>query len=220
MILPGRRAVVQGLFHLLYTRFAWTYDRVSRVVSLGHWQSWGRASLPFVAGPRVLELGHGPGHLLAMMSHRDWQPVGIDISPQMGRLARQELEKLGHTACLVRGRGQSLPFETGSFDTVIAAFPAPYIVEPETVEAIRRVLRPGGRLVVVPEAELTGSHLVIRALEWLFAITGQRSIAGGPHQSPIESFWPELLGGHGFSVTVHDVSLPGSRVIVVVAERQ
>ena len=218
MILPGRRAVVQGMFHLLYTRFAWTYDRVSRIVSLGHWQSWGQASLPFVAGPRVLELGHGPGHLLATMVNRDWQPVGIDVSPQMGRLAWNKLEKLGHTARLVRGRGQSLPFGTGTFDTVVAVFPAPYIIEPETIEAIRRVLRPGGRLVVVPEAELTGSDPALRALEWLFTITGQRSKAG-PYHSRNDNFWLEVLSHHGFSVTVHDVSLPDSCVVVVVAER-
>lgn len=218
MILPGRRAVVQGMFHLLYTRFAWTYDRVSRIVSLGHWQSWGQTSLPFVAGPRVLELGHGPGHLLATMVNRDWQPVGIDVSPQMGRLAWNKLEKLGHTARLVRGRGQSLPFGTGTFDTVVAAFPAPYIIEPETIEAIRRVLRPGGRLVVVLEAELTGSDPALRALEWLFTITGQRSNAG-PYHSRNDNVWPEILSDHGFSVTVHDVSLPDSCVVVVVAER-
>jgi ubiquinone/menaquinone biosynthesis C-methylase UbiE len=218
MILPGRRAVVQGMFHLLYTRFAWTYDRVSRIVSLGHWQSWGQTSLPFVAGPRVLELGHGPGHLLATMVNRDWQPVGIDVSPQMGRLAWNKLEKLGHTARLVRGQGQSLPFGTGTFDTVVAVFPAPYIIEPETIEAIRRVLRPGGRLVVVPEAELTGSDPALRALEWLFTITGQRSKAG-PYHSRNDNFWPEVLSHHGFSVTVHDVSLPDSCVVVVVAER-
>ena len=218
MILPGRRAAVQGMFHLLYTRFAWTYDRVSRIVSLGHWQSWGQTSLPFVAGPRVLELGHGPGHLLATMVNRDWQPVGIDVSPQMGRLAWNKLEKLGHTARLVRGRGQSLPFGTGTFDTVVAAFPAPYIIEPETIEAIRRVLRPGGRLVVVLEAELTGSDPALRALEWLFTITGQRSNAG-PYHSRNDNVWPEILSDHGFSVTVHDVSLPDSCVVVVVAER-
>jgi ubiquinone/menaquinone biosynthesis C-methylase UbiE len=218
MIWPGRRAVVQGVFHLLYTRFAWAYDAVSQVVSLGRWQSWGKASLPFVKGPRVLELGHGPGHLLAAMADGDWQTIGIDLSPQMSRLAQLRMEKEGLATLLVRGQGQSLPFEAGTFDTVVAAFPAPYIMEPDTMAAIRRVLRPGGRLVVVPEAELTGSDPVVRALEWLFAITGQRSKAGH-HRSNSGNDWPEVLGGHGFYAIVHNVFLPGSRVVVVVAER-
>ena len=73
-------------------------------------------------------------------------------------------------------------------------------------------------LVVVPEAELTGSDPALRALEWLFTITGQRSKAG-PYHSRNDNFWPEVLSHHGFSVTVHAVSLPDSCVVVVVAER-
>jgi ubiquinone/menaquinone biosynthesis C-methylase UbiE len=50
-------------FHLLYHPFAFTYDLVAAVVSFGHWKDWGMTVLPFIEGTRILELGHGPGHL-------------------------------------------------------------------------------------------------------------------------------------------------------------
>jgi ubiquinone/menaquinone biosynthesis C-methylase UbiE len=62
-----RRAVKLG-FHLLYHQFAFTYDAVAWFVSLGQWQAWGQAALKRVRGPRVLEIGHGPGHLLIALA--------------------------------------------------------------------------------------------------------------------------------------------------------
>lgn len=214
-----RRALLLRAFHLLYHQFAWAYDVVSAVVSLGRWRDWGMAALPFLTGPRVLELGHGPGHLLAAPAGEAWWAVGLDLSPQMGRLARRRLARRGLAARLVRGRGQTLPFPDGAFDSVAAVFPAPYIVAPETIAAIHRVLRPGGRLVIVPEAELTGSGPRARAVEWLYRITGQRNAPGENGEMAHDDFWTRTLVPQGFKVRVHQVKLPGSLVTVVVARR-
>lgn len=213
-----RGALLQRAFQLLYHQLAWAYDAVSFAVSLGRWQAWGKASLAFLPGPRVLELGHGPGHLLATLAEETWWPVGVDLSPQMGRLAQRRLARRGRPVRLVRGRGQALPFAAGAFDGVVAAFPAPYLIEPDTLHALRRVLRPGGRLVIVPEAELTGGDPLTRTIEWLFAITGQRGGAGGSEPGR-DGLWDEVLAGEGFAVAVHHVAQSGSRVTVVVAKR-
>ena len=216
--MPDRETLLQSVFHLLYTRFAWAYDLVSLVVSLGRWQMWGSAGLPFLTGNRILELGHGSGHLLARLEADGWRAIGIDLSPQMGRLARQRLARRGLPARLVRGRGQSLPFPDEAFDCVVATFPAPYIIEPETVRSISRILRPGGRLVVVPEAESTGTDPASRLMEWLFRITGQRS-RPAIEFDPGSSIWERSFAPAGFAVTVHHVTQPGSIVTVVVADR-
>ena len=93
-MLPSlRRALLLRAFHLLYHQFAWAYDAVSAAVSLGRWCDWGMAALPFLSGPRVLELGHGPGHLLAAMAGGEWRVTGLDLSPQMGFLARRRLAR-------------------------------------------------------------------------------------------------------------------------------
>ena len=75
------RRVIKFGFHLLYHELAFTYDAVAWLVSLGQWQAWGRTALDRVRGPRVLEIGHGPGHLLIALARSGRQPIGIDLSP-------------------------------------------------------------------------------------------------------------------------------------------
>lgn len=206
------------LFHWLYHPLARMYDAVSWAVSLGRWRQWGETTLDFAVGPRVLELGHGPGHLMAALERDGRRAVGIDLSPQMGALARRRLVARGLPARLARGRGQALPFAAGRFDSVIAAFPAPYILEPETAAEVWRVLRPGGRLVIVPEAELTGGGAAAGAVEWLYRLTGQR---GTPDETYAkrDAMWSRPLHEAGFDVALHRVRREGSVVMVVAADK-
>lgn len=214
----NRRSILLRTFDLLYTQFAWAYDAVSWVVSRGRWRSWGEAALPFLVGTRVLELGHGPGHLLAALENDGWMTTGIDLSPQMGRRAKSRLAGSGFPVRLARGRGQELPFCDETFDNVVAAFPSPYIIDPDTLRAIWNVLQPGGRLIVVPEAELTGRDTLSRLMEWLFRITGQRSVTTDkPTAKP--GIWETAFEPAGFAVTIHQVLQPDSVVTVIVADR-
>src|SRR4030042_3569553 len=82
--------ILRFTFRRFYHGFAWTYDAVARAVSLGRWYSWTEAVLPFVTGLRVLELGHGTGHLLGKLSMGQGRHVvGLDESSQMAVLAPQ-----------------------------------------------------------------------------------------------------------------------------------
>ena len=213
-----RRKLLLRFFRLLYHQLAWAYDAVSAAVSLGRWQDWGAAALPFAPGERVLEIGHGPGHLLAAMTAGGRQPVGLDLSPQMGRLAARRLVGLGLPARLARGRGQALPFAASTFDAVIAAFPAPYILERASLAAIWRVLRPGGRLVIVPQAQVVGDGIPIRLIERLYAVTGQRQ-PDESGEATLENSWVKRLSAAGFLVDVHSVEAVNSLVTIVVAAR-
>jgi ubiquinone/menaquinone biosynthesis C-methylase UbiE len=207
-------------FHLLYYELAWAYDVVSWFVSLGQWRAWQLSALPFLVGPRVLELGHGPGHILLVLARADYQAVGIDLSPTMGRMAGRRLKKAGYRPKLVRGDVHYLPF-TNEFNSVLATFPTDYIVHPGTLAAVHRLLRPGGRLVIVPAAELTNSGLIARFIEWLYTITGQtvpRKEFGRPVPST-QRLLEAALDQAGFSSTFQTVTFPGSMVTVVVAEK-
>ncbi len=161
-------------FHLLYGPLARTYDLVAWLASMGQWNAWVATALGELEGPRVLELGHGPGHLQARMAQRGWKAVGVDPSPQMGRLARRRLRQGGLPARLVRARAQALPFRDAAFNEVVATFPTEYILDRRTHDEVIRVLRPGGRIVVVAAARFTGRDPLSRFLEWLYRITGQR----------------------------------------------
>jgi len=190
------RPFLRLFFRLLYNELAWTYDLVAWIVSFGQWKAWGRAAIPRLRGPRVLELAHGPGHLLVAMGKAGFAPAGLDLSPQMGRLARRRwLDGMARSVPslpnhnrsggipmppsmppLVRARAQAMPFQSGAFDSVVSTFPAEFIIDPATLAEITRVMNQAGRAVVVPGVAFK-QGLPARFLEWLYTITGQQEPA-------------------------------------------
>ncbi len=127
--MPGPMRLIQiilrPIFYLLYHQFAWAYDLVAAIVSLGRWQEWVHTALPYISG-RVLEIGFGPGHLQISLNEKIIPTFGLDESPQMGRQAARRIKKAGAIARLTRGYAQSIPFAGEAFDSVVATFPAEY----------------------------------------------------------------------------------------------
>jgi ubiquinone/menaquinone biosynthesis C-methylase UbiE len=207
--------LLRFLFYHFYHAFAWSYDLVSAVVSVGRWRDWVLAALPYLDGPRVLELGHGPGHLQAAMRKKGWLVLGVDESRQMGRLAALRLTRLGLPVALTRSEAQSLPFGADCFDSLAATFPAEYIFDRRTLDEAYRVLRPGGRLVVVPAAFIGGENVADRAAAWLFRITRQ----GGEITEAFKGRIKAPLAAAGFAVRLETVQIRSSTVLVIVAEK-
>ena len=109
------------------------------------------------AGPddRVLDVATGTGALLRRLAHRKLAPrevVGLDASPPMLDLARRRLPPGWR---LLAGDAQSLPFPARSFDLVTACYLL-HLLEPTeragVTRELARVLRPGGRALVVTVA--------------------------------------------------------------------
>jgi ubiquinone/menaquinone biosynthesis C-methylase UbiE len=76
--------------------------------------------------------------------------TGIDLSPEMLDIARKRAADLDREADLREGDAHKLAFGDGSFDTVVCTFSLCNIPDPrQAVGEMRRVLRPGGRLVLV-----------------------------------------------------------------------
>lgn len=161
-------SLMQAFFRWLYHEGSWAYDGIAALVSAGRWTRWVLSTLEHLKGERVLELGHGPGHLLSAMVHRGLRPVGLDLSFQMARRARR---RTGFAVPLVQGRAQALPFPDETFDAVVSTFPAPFILEPATWREAARVLRPGGRLVVLLSAWPVGPGLLTGILRLLYRWT-------------------------------------------------
>jgi ubiquinone/menaquinone biosynthesis C-methylase UbiE len=214
------RRLVRFGFRLLYNELAWSYDGVSWFVSLGQWRDWQRAALPFLRGNTVLELAHGPGHMLLALEQAGFKVVGLDLSPRMAGIAAKRLRRAGKSIPLVRGRAQALPFAAASFDSVLATFPTEFIDDPATLASLWQALGPGGRIVIVPGARLTGNGPLQAFIEWLYAITGQRQHSGAAAEQAHE--WHETSNGYqalGFRVWGETVELDASQVTIIIAER-
>jgi SAM-dependent methyltransferase len=112
------------------------------------------------AGP-VLELGCGTGRVTLPVARVGRRVVGIDLSAPMLRRAHARIRRarLGGRAGLVRGDIRALPFADGRFSLVAAPYGVLQSLLRErdlaaSLEAIARVLAPGGRLVVDLVADL------------------------------------------------------------------
>ena len=198
-------------FHLLYHPLAFTYDAVAAVVSFGQWRRWVLRASEMVAGQRILELGFGPGHLQMHLHQQGREVFGLDQSAQMAHQAYRRLKRGGFSPRLARGQAQVLPFASGSFDSVVATFPTQYIVQPDTLAEIYRVLRPGGRLVVLFAAWITGQSLPEKIMAQIYQITGQipRDIPDQTEQiAPFES------------TEVKIIEPRGSRLLFVLAQKK
>lgn len=193
-------------FHLLYHPFAFTYDLVAAVVSFGNWKDWVFSILPFIEGTRILELGHGPGHLQRLLHDRGLSPVAIDESPQMGGVAKR---RLGPSQKLTRGLAQSLPYQSETFDTILSTFPAEYIFDMQTLSEAHRVLRNRSRLIVLLAAWPKNLFLA-----WLFKVTGQ---SPSETEESIKLKIKERLADTDFRVIVETVEVKSSKLLIVIA---
>ncbi|MFD8390966.1 class I SAM-dependent methyltransferase [Streptomyces sp. NPDC059680] len=99
-----------------------------------------------VAGRRILDAGCGSGPLSAALRDRGAIVTGVDASAGMLALARR---RLGDDAALhLADLSDPLPFDDGAFDDVVASLVLHYLEDwGPTLAEIRRVLRPGGRLI-------------------------------------------------------------------------
>jgi ubiquinone/menaquinone biosynthesis C-methylase UbiE len=201
---------LKAFFDLLYHQFAWAYDIVSRVVSLGMWNKWIRSIVPELKGPRILELGHGSGHLQIALLKEGREVTGLDISRQMVRICAKRIRKTGLSPQLVNCRAQNLPFPDNAFHQVAATFPTEYIIAKETIRESHRVLIPGGKLIIIPIAWITGKNIFHKTASWLFKVTGQ---AGDSDENTYARL-VALLEEEGFNPELEFMELTNSRLLI------
>jgi ubiquinone/menaquinone biosynthesis C-methylase UbiE len=137
----------------------------------------------------------------------------------MGRQASRRIKRAKASVALVRGQAQALPLADTTFDCALSTFPTEFFAEPATIGAIYRVLCPGGRLVVVPQAQLTGGGSLTRFIEWLYAISGQRPRQQAGKHAGYWQVIQDRFKATGFMITFSVVQLESSEVTVVVAEK-
>jgi ubiquinone/menaquinone biosynthesis C-methylase UbiE len=114
----------------------------------------------------VLEVAVGTGRNLPFYPDGT-RLTGVDWSPAMLGIARGRAAGLGLEADLRQGDAQALDFPDASFDTVLCALGLCAIPDDRrAVTEMARVLRPGGRLLLVDHVAASASAL--RAVQWLY----------------------------------------------------
>lgn len=147
-------------------------------------------------GKRLLDLGCGDGTYSIAAFQRGAHVTGVDISEAMLESARCRALAIGASAEWHRVPAESLPYESETFDTVIAVTVLCFVREPlQVMREVRRVLRPGGSFVIGELGRYSSWALLRRVRGWLGSSTWREA-----------HFWTlgelrRLLQQAGFRVT-------------------
>lgn len=141
----------------MFARVADRYDLANRVLSMGVDRGWRRAAVRMAeagSGDRVLDVCTGTGDLSIDLSRTGAQVVGADFTLPMlrhtGPKVAAQLQAGDTLPRFVAGDAMNLPFADHSFDLCTVAFGIRNVEDPLAgLREMRRVLRPGGRVLVL-----------------------------------------------------------------------
>lgn len=159
----------------MFDHIAPTYDLLNHSLSWGIDRSWRRAAIDSLRPyrpQRILDVATGTGDF-AILAAKLLEPealLGVDLSEGMMEVARQKVER-EELQAVIRFQKEdclNLSFPNGSFDALTVAYGIRNFSDLDCgLREMHRVLRPGGRLVIV---ELTAPrHFPMRQLFWLYS---------------------------------------------------
>jgi ubiquinone/menaquinone biosynthesis C-methylase UbiE len=159
---PSERARANELRRQNYAREAPKYDK-----QMGFFEKllFGTEHRGWACSQAVgdtLEVAIGTG-LNLMHYPADVRLTGVDLSPEMLALAETRAKKMERTIELKEGDAQDLPFADGSFDTVVCTYALCSVPdEARAISETKRVLKHGGRLILVDHTRST-----VKPIFWL-----------------------------------------------------
>lgn len=141
----------------MFDQIAFRYDLMNRFLSGGIDMYWRKCAIKELLGlkpKKILDVATGTADV-AIMTYKYLQPekiIGIDISEGMLQIGRQKVAKLllNKHIELEKGDSEAINFEDNSFDAITVAFGVRNFERLELgLKEILRVLKPGGKLVVL-----------------------------------------------------------------------
>ncbi len=140
----------------MFNQIAPRYDCVNRILSGGfdrYWRWKLAASLPSSPKLHILDCATGTGdQLLSCFKHAPHlhQAIGIDLAENMLKIGKTKLKRYQHATTLLQASATEIPFLDSTFDCVTISFGIRNIGEPLlALQEMHRVIRPGGRLLVL-----------------------------------------------------------------------
>jgi ubiquinone/menaquinone biosynthesis C-methylase UbiE len=167
----------------VWDRMAPRYDRDMRRLEALLFGRDTRAQVVAQASGDVLEVAIGTGLNLPHYPS-GIRLTGVDLSPAMLAVARNRAADLGLTVDLRAAEAEDLPFGDASFDTVVCTLSLCSVVDDRAVIAeMRRVLRPGGQLLLLDHVAATNP--IILALQRLWEQFTLRTIGDYQTRHPL-----------------------------------
>lgn len=187
---------ISGMFDKIAPR----YDLANDVLSFGQVRLWRKAvlvALDIHPGQRILDIACGTGTSTAEYEGFGARVVGIDFSSGMLEKARKTYPHI----TFQQADTTALPFDDESFDTVTCSYGLRNVEEPQkALNEMRRVLRPGGRVVVAefshPESRVFGTVYDSYLRHILPRVAGVVAKSVSEYAYLMESIgaWPDQLG--------------------------
>jgi demethylmenaquinone methyltransferase/2-methoxy-6-polyprenyl-1,4-benzoquinol methylase len=160
----AKAGMVRGVFDSVASR----YDLMNDLMSGGVHRLWKRFTIELSAartGQTILDIAGGTGDLAARFSRLvgpEGQVILADINAAMLEVGRDRLIDKGATGNIevVQADAQALPFKDNSVDCITIAFGLRNVTDKElALRSMLRVLRPGGRLLVLEFSKPTSALL-------------------------------------------------------------
>ncbi len=131
-----------------YQRISGLYD-LMEILPEQKYHPWRERLWSLIEGPRILEVGVGTGKNMPFYPP-GMQITGIDLTPGMLEHARNNAASLKLDVDLRLGDAQSLKFEDGTFDSVVATFVFCSVPDPILgLRELERVAKPGGQIILM-----------------------------------------------------------------------
>jgi ubiquinone/menaquinone biosynthesis C-methylase UbiE len=205
---PGVLRVLQSKeeTRAFYDKIAGVYDLLAERSEQPVRQA-GLKMLDARPGERILEIGFGTGHSLIELAQAvgpSGRVFGIDLSERMRQIAQTLVRRQGlhERVELVCGDAAHLPYESDSLDGVFMSFTLELFDTPEIPRVLaecRRVLKTGGRTVVVGMSRISPGGFITEVFEWT-----HRHFPNYLDCRPI--LVRQALEDAGFAITASDVT--------------
>lgn len=209
----------------LFDSIAKDYDRLNHILSLGVDRLWRKRALKWIndGNPekKVLDIACGTGDFsieIARHSGPETTVCGIDLSEGMLEVMRRKVSEAGLEGRISAGQGNSeaMPFGDDSFDRATIAFGIRNFENREiALKEILRVLKPGGRLVILELSVPSNSFL-----RWCYClyftkilpliggmVSGDRAaysyLPASVLNFPKKEEWMEIMSSYGFGKVRH-----------------